>query len=349
MKHVEESIIKKANSPWEIFSKDLDLVEQEKEQYLDKYKPVNYKKVENYITQQKVILLYRQALEALGNGGELTLIAKEGDNVDYFQMYENMSPLFELTIGEKRYKFYENVFEGEIAYVFRGTSDKDIVYLKVAIDPADNALISSEYGVLSNVRHESFPQVEHKIKVNDSEAILMKEVKGITMPELMEQYPDGVPAEHVMWMLERLLSEVGYLHANFVVHGNIKPENVIINKENHNVSLVGFSFSIANANSPDARYKIKNEFYTAPEVNKSAKVLPSSDIYSIGMVAISLLGGDVSTGDMPISVDSRVRAFIKRMADKRKTYRPNDAWELWSELIELRTEVFGTERFKKLN
>jgi len=269
--------------------------------------------------------------------------------IDPIQLYKHKAPLFEISIKGETYRFYENVFEGEVAYIFKGASSNDIVYLKVAIDPADNDLITTEYEVLSSFRHQSFPYVERKFMVNDTNSILMREVKGVTMPELLQQYNKGVPAEHVMWMLERLLSAVGYLHSNCVVHGNIKPENIIINKANHNVSLVGFSFCIPKANEPNAKYKIVNDYYTAPEVNKTATVLPSSDVYSIGKIAIKLLGGDVSTGGMPISVDARVRAFIRKMVDANLTNRPTDCWELWSELIKLRNEVFGSERFKKMD
>lgn len=269
--------------------------------------------------------------------------------IDPVQIYKHKTPLFEITIKGELYQFYENVFEGEVAYIFKGTSENDIVYLKVAIDPEDNDLITTEYNVLSTLRHQSFPYVEQKIMVNDTNAILMREVKGVTMPELLEQYPKGVPSEHVMWMLERLLSAVGYLHSNCTVHGNIKPENIIINKDNHNVSLLGFSFCIPDANTTEAQYKIVNDYYTAPEVNKTARVLPSSDVYSIGKIAIMLLGGDISSNGMPISVDARVRAFIRKMVSNSISDRPNDAWKLWSELITLRTEVFGTQRFKKLD
>lgn len=269
--------------------------------------------------------------------------------VDQIQLYKNKDPLFEITIKGELYRFYENVFEGEVAYIFRGISENDVVYLKMAIDSEDNELIETEYEVLSTTRHQSLPYVEHKIMINDSNSILMREVKGITMVELMKQYPSGVPAEHVMWMLERLLSVVGYLHSNCIIHGNIKPENIIINKDNHNVSLLGFSFCIPKANTKEAHYQIVNDDYTAPEVSKTAEVLPSSDVYSIGKIAIKLLGGDVRRDGMPIKVDARVRSFIRNMVNPASTDRPNDAWKLWSELIELRNEVFGTERFKKLD
>lgn len=260
-----------------------------------------------------------------------------------------LASLFEITTSQNSYRFYENVFEGEVAYIFKGATPNDIAYLKMAIDPADNHLIENEYNVLSEMRHLSLPYVEQLIQVNGSKAIIMREVKGIPMLQLMKQYPNGVPAEHVMWMLERILSVVGYIHSNSVVHGNIKPENIIIDKETHNVSIVGFSFCIPKANTFDAKYKIINDYYTAPEVNSSAIVLPTSDIYSVGKVAIELLGGDATTGQIPNFVDYRIRNFVKVLANEDVLSRPKDAWELWSSLITLRTKVFGTERFKKFD
>lgn len=313
-------------------------------QYAKKIHPDVVPDKDKYIAGEAFAImgkLYKLGLSELTQGIYATY--------DSVQIYKHMTPLFEISIKGEVYKFYENVFEGEVAYIFKGTSEKDIVYLKVAIDPADNDLINSEYDVLSELRHQSLPYVEQKIRVNDTNAILMREVKGMTMSELLEKYPRGVPAEHVMWMMERLLSVVGFLHSNCVVHGNIKPENIIINKDNHNVSLLGFSFCIPKANTEEAQYKIINDFYTAPEVEKNAKVLPVSDIYSVGKIAIKLLGGDVNTNGMPISVDARVRAFIRKMVRTTPSDRPDDAWKLWSELAKLRTEVFGPQRFKKLD
>lgn len=335
-----------AKRPIEFFGKVLATEELKKvyKQYAKQIHPDIVSNKDKYIASEAFSILsklYTLGLEELEKGIY--------DIYDPVQLYKHMSPLFEITIKGQLYQFYENVFEGEVAYIFKGTSEHDVVYLKVAIDSADNALLNTEYNILSNFRHQSLPYVEQKIMVNDTNAILMREVKGITMPELLKQYPKGVPAEHVMWMLERLLSVVGYLHSNCVVHGNIKPENIIINKDNHNVSLLGFSFAISNANTKEAQYKIVNEYYTAPEVKKTATVLPSSDIYSIGKIAIKLLGGDIKSNGMPVSIDAKVRAFIRKMVSSTLSERPDDAWKLWSELIELRTKVFGTQRFKKLD
>lgn len=345
VKQIYEKLLQ-AKRPIEFFGKlsGEDDLKKVYKQYAKKIHPDIVPEADKYIASEAFSIL--SSLYNLGLGEFEKGIY---GIVDPVQIYKHMTPLFEINIKGVRYLFYENVFEGEVASIFKGTTSNDIVFLKVAIDPDDNDLIETEYKVLSTLRHQSLPYVEQKIKINDTNAILMREIKGISMDELLAQYRKGVPAEHVMWMLERLLSVVGYLHSNCVVHGNIKPENIIINKENHNVSLLGFSFCIPEANTLDAKYKIVNDYYTAPEVNKTARVLPSSDVYSIGKIAIKLLGGDIVSNGMPISVDARVRAFIRKMVSSTPSNRPDDAWKLWSEVAKLRTEVFGTQRFKKLD
>ena len=266
--------------------------------------------------------------------------------VDPLELFKHSDPLFEIDIAGNIHKFYEHVFSGDIANVFKGECEGKITYLKIARDSQDNELIDNEFQILSKIKHQSLPFIKNKIMINDTLAITTEEVEGIPVTQFMKDFKRGIPSEHVMWMLERVLSVTGYLHSNFIVHGNIKPENIIINKKNHNVSLLGFAFSIQEANSENTKYKFKNEHYSAPEVRKDMKVLPSSDIYSIGKIAITLLGGDVEKCAMPITVHSDIRNFIRKLIVQDYNKRPNDAWQLWDELREIRSKVFGNERFK---
>lgn len=268
--------------------------------------------------------------------------------VDSFELYKHAVPIFEMDIGGQEYKFYEHAFEGDVANIFKGINDNSIVYLKITKDSQDNELIENEFEVLDKLKHQSMPFIDKKVMINDNLGIIMREVEGVPMNEFIKEYPRGIPAEHVMWMLERLFSVIGYLHSNYVVHGNIKPEHIIINKKNHNVSLVGFSFCIPEANVSNARYKIINQDFTAPEVNKNTKVFPATDIYSIGKIAIELIGGDIKSHGMPITVHPEIRTFIRKISNEKYSQRPNDAWKLWDEVREIRNRVFGTERFLSL-
>ncbi len=314
-----------------------------------------------YFKYAKIIhpdmLSYEQKLKA-GNAFsklyELYEQAKKeiDDNVygetDLIKIYNKKASLFEIEINNKIYKFYEHVFQGEVANVYRGILEDQIVYLKISILEEDNQLLQKEYKNLSGLSHYSLPIMECELTINNHQAFIMKEVKGEEVNSILKYFPNGIPASHVMWMLERLFSVIGYLHSNYIVHGNLKPENIIIDTELHNVSLVGFSLAIEKANEVDAKYNIINEIYTPKEVSKNKIVMPNVDIYAIGKIAILLLGGDPKNNGMPININPEIRNFIRSLVEKTNQNNNNDAWDLWNQTIKLRNEIYGKSRFLKL-
>ena len=298
---------------------------------------------EKYYANESIVILnrlYEQGVKELSDG---VYDAKTSS-----EKYKKSNPLFEIETGGEKYTFYEHVASGDVANVFKGTCNGNIYYIKVPFESKDSDLIKKEFEILSKVRHQSLPYVENSFVVNKAKVILSREVEGVTCEELLRQYPNGVPAEHVLWMMERLFSVVGFLHYNCVVHGNITPENILINKKNHNVTLFGFCFAIQRANEPDAKYKFFNDYYSAPEILNKVRVEPSTDIYSIGKIAVKLMGGNVSNGGLPMHIDKRVREFIRGLCKEEPLMRDNDAWMIYRRLQDLRTEVYGEQRFKQL-
>lgn len=269
--------------------------------------------------------------------------------IEATDLYEKSDILFELKIHGKDYKFYENIYQGEVSDIYRGLCDKELVCLKLALDESDNDLLRREYETLKTYRHQSFPIVKDFIKINNCSAIVMEEIKGENLADIMQRNPKGLDPQVVIWVMERLFSAVGYLHSNYIVHGNIIPENIILNKVNHNASLTGFSFHISNANEVGAEYQIRNDDFSAPEVSKTEIVMPQSDIYSLGKLAVYMLGGSLKTNGMPLSVDSSIRTFIRKMVEVDKTKRSGDAWKLWDEWREIRKKLYGNAKYVQID
>ena len=295
---------------------------------------------DRYLAQEAFTVLgglYQKALQEMEEGVYGV--------TDPVELYRHTTPMFELTVNGHVCSFYEYVCEGEVANVYRGVSDGEIVYLKMAADPQDNSLLDNEFAVLSAIRHVSLPYPRKRLRVNSRTALLLREAKRSTLPALRNEYPYGLEEIHAVWMLERLLSVVGYLHSHLVVHGNIKPENTVVNKENHQISLLGFSFCIPEANKPEAKYRIVNEGFSAPEVNADARVLPAADIYSVGKLGVYLLGGDPMQETVPQHVNPALRVFLRKMLRPDPALRADDAWKLWTDLTELRAEVYGPKKF----
>lgn len=262
---------------------------------------------------------------------------------DKKEIYKKATPIIELELENVTYKFYGCIISGDVSDTYEGISEDKMVYLKICNNEDDNELIEGEFKILRELDHQSLPKVIDIIKINGKSSIILGECPGLTLEDLKKKY-GNIPGEHVAWMLERMLSAIGYLHQNKIVHGNIKPENIIVDLENHNVYILDYSLCITEANKETSKYKIINPDYTPSYVDANARPYPSVDIYAVGKLAIYLLGGDIKTCGMPLSCELKLREFIRKLVSGKE----NDAWKLWSELIEIRNDIYGTQRFQKL-
>lgn len=112
-------------------------------------------------------------------------------------------------------------------------------------------------------------------------AILMEYVDGRTLSQFMAERPSHQQRKQV---LRELLEALSYLHQKGVVHGDLKPDNVLITTNGNHVRLIDFGFADSDA------YIAKNigttETFAAPEVVKGEKLeteqLVSKDIYAFG-------------------------------------------------------------------
>lgn len=338
------NMIVRAKRPIDLF-KEVTSIKELKKKYTElakKIHPDTAKANEQYISSQGFMLLH-----TLYEQGQKELEDGIYDVTELSQLYKSQTPLFDLNVKGKVYKFYENIYNGEISDIYKGLCDDDVICLKVALDETDNDLLKKEYETLMKYSHTSMPIARDYLKINGLSAILMDEMKGENLESIMERHPNGLHPQHIMWIMERLFSVIGYLHSNFIIHENIIPENIIINTQNHNVAIMGFSFHISDANKDDKHYMIANDKFAAPEVNKTTRVLPQSDIYSLGKLAIYMLGGSTITNGMPMSVPSEIRTFIRKMVKTDVNKRPNDAWKLWDEWRNIRTKLYGNDRFQK--
>jgi serine/threonine protein kinase len=131
------------------------------------------------------------------------------------------------------------------------------------------------------------------------------------------------------------------MHFQGVVHGDVKPLNVIIQPDTHQVVLVDFGLA---AIKPTSKTESKGytPYFGAPEQQKNLPLLPESDLYSLGMTMIHALGGDLQNKEVPSQTPDEVCKFIKRLLATNPISRPSWRNEnLIETLQDVRQQSFG--------
>jgi serine/threonine protein kinase len=243
------------------------------------------------------------------------------------------------------YRIIEQIAEGGFGKTYRGEQIHlgAPVCLKHGhyISPQDEKLLMEEAASIWDLRHYSIPTMRDFFKMDDGSPVLvMSYVPGPTLEQIIKKVGKLDP-EHVCWIAERSLNALKYLHYNGVVHGDVKPQNIIIQPESHMIVLVDYGLSIIRP-SWDSKSKGYTPYFASPEQIAGKTLIPESDLYSLGITMIYALGGDIETKRVPASVPDSLCKFIRKLVVRDVIYRPNWAKEDLCETISnLRYKEFG--------
>ena len=261
------------------------------------------------------------------------------------------------SVGEREYRIESTLAQGDLSTVYAGTmtdsgNSETPVVLKLTTDPADNDLMQNELRVLRYLHTEPgvyakhLPQVFDDLRTHDDRmGPILGKLEGLDLNQVKQKYPNGIPQRHIIWVFRRLLSILGYAHSKGVIHGNVEPAHILLSAADHNLFLLDWTCSIYKPAATGQGFRALNAQYSAPEVAEKKPPLPASDLYSAGKCMIFLLGGNIETDEMSTAVDERIQRFIKFFVRRSAVQRPQDAWEMYGRLDDLRQEVFGPHQF----
>jgi len=212
------------------------------------------------------------------------------------------------------------------------------------ISPTDEKLLLEEARTIWDLRHFAIPAMRDIIRMPDkSLALVMSYIPGPTLAQIMEksQYKDGIDPEHVAWITDRILNVLKYLHYNGVVHGDVKPQNIIIQPESHTVVLVDYGLSAFRPRSKDEA-KGYTPYFAAPEQEEGKVPIPQTDFYGLGMTMIFALGGDVKHVKVPGHTPDAMCNFIKQLIRREPLQRPDwPTQDLCESIKQIREKDFG--------
>ncbi len=247
------------------------------------------------------------------------------------------------TIGN--YTILRQIGEGGFARTYEAKhillEERVCLKQNINITPVDAELLRREARLLWNLGHYSLPSMKDYFAVGDgSYAIAMSFIEGKTLDKVIEKHK-AIHPEDVCWIMQRLFGVLHYLHANGIIHSDVKPQNIILQPKIHNAVLIDFGLS---ANKPiDSTKAIGyTDAFAAPELKAGSPPIPESDLYGAGIVMIYALGGDAIGRTFPQHVPKPIIDFCEELVQNDPILRPN--WEktdLVGRLSDIRQNVFG--------
>lgn len=205
------------------------------------------------------------------------------------------------------YQIIELIHEGIKTSVYRATRNKDgkLVVIKVLKteypELKDIAAFKHEYELIKNLAIAGVVQAHSLEKYNNGLAIVLENFAATSLYKIIEA--DKIELIDFLKIGIQITQALGELHQNYIIHKDIKPQNIIVNLETHQVKIIDFSIS-------SLLFQEKPKFgnpdllegtlaYMSPEqtgrMNRSVDY--RTDLYSLGVTFYEML-----TGQLPFQV-----------------------------------------------
>jgi eukaryotic-like serine/threonine-protein kinase len=231
-----------------------------------------------------------------------------------------------------RYRVGEELGRGAMGVVYQAldTETQKSVVLKLVRHGEDQRLLAERFErgtrILLNLDHPSICRAEGCGRAQDYHYVVMRDLPGVSVLDALNarlRFSGTVAAR----LVASLCDGLAYLHAQNVVHRDVKPGNLILTGPRGAETLVLIDFDLAKHFAPNLadsgrfnRNMVLNRLSTAgclsgtpiymsPERLRGEAGGPDADVYAAGLVLYQMICGDLPTsGEAHRSVAALLQA-----------------------------------------
>lgn len=216
------------------------------------------------------------------------------------------------TVVADRYRLTAALGQGAMANVYRAVDDRlDREVAVKLFHPGQEASVRARFGAeaqaLARLSHPGLVGIYDAGVEGDRPYLVMQLVEGETLRERLLAGP--LDPDAVVLLGARLAMALAHVHANGVVHRDIKPSNIVLDP-NGSPHLADFGIALL---LDAARMTGSNEImgtaaYLSPEQILGVDVAAAADVYSLGLVLLECL-----TGELEYPGVSKVESALARL------------------------------------
>lgn len=175
--------------------------------------------------------------------------------------------------------------------------------------------------VISDESHPNILRFEDLKRVGSFTFFVMEYIDGGNLASVFDNIDDSQKYPVFLHILKQVCEGLAFAHLRGVIHGDIKPQNILVSGDLKQVKLADFGLSFltqtdsqGNTEKPDIAGTL---MFMAPECFDGEKTT-QTDIYALGVTLFYLL-----TGENPFDDSSTDPGNLEQLRAKRLSFQPN--------------------------
>ena len=190
-----------------------------------------------------------------------------------------------------KYEKVEKIGEGTYGVVYKGRnreSGQTIALKKITLDEAEEGVPCTtirEIALLKELQHDNVVRLKDVVNTKSS-MYLVFEYLDLDLKQHMEDHRLGATPQLIKRYLHQIISGIAYCHTHRILHRDLKPQNLLIDKETEELKLADFGLARA-FDIPIKRYthEVVTLWYRAPEILLGSPHYSTPvDMWSIGCI-----------------------------------------------------------------
>jgi len=178
--------------------------------------------------------------------------------------------------------------KGALARVYL-VSDGHVVKAVKLFPPTHRERAERELAIGHGLDHPHLNPVEDGVELAGFPGVLMPFAPGERLGRRLAGPTERGP---FLGTMRGVLDGLRYLHERGIVHRDVKPENILVEKDGH-ARLVDFDLSVR-VSEPQPHPTLAGTIaYLSPEQARGRPVTPGSDLYAVGIILYRGLTGQV--------------------------------------------------------
>jgi len=174
-----------------------------------------------------------------------------------------------------------------------------VLHADLMDDPTLFKSFQREARALKKLRHPNIVPFYGLYQTEQFAFLLEHYIDGPSLRDVLKAYPKGISITEALTYMQALCAALGYAHAGGVIHCDIKPGNILIDRGNQ-IYLTDFGIARHADSSTTTIAGSGTPAYMAPEQIRTEPVTPATDVYALGILLFEILTGQRPfRGDAP--------------------------------------------------